>query len=114
MMGTFEKCAAVCPEKYKETICAPPAPRQHKAVVDYDVIVSPNLTQIPKIVHQTWFDDITADRYPQLSRLQASWRSSGWDYRYYTDDDARDYIARWYPRPFLESFDALVHGAYKV
>lgn len=110
-MGTFEKCSSLCPNKYKDTICAPSA---SKPSVDFDVVVQDPMKGIPRIIHQTWFDDITADRYPQLSRLQASWRNSGWDYRFYTDDDARQYIVDNYPVLFLESFDVLVHGAYKV
>lgn len=110
-MGTFKKCASVCPVKYKETICTP---SDRKTTVAFDVVVSRNVTHIPRIIHQTWFDDITPDRYPQLSRLQASWRSSGWDYRFYSDEDARAYIVDNYPEHFLETFDILVHGAFKV
>uniref|UniRef100_A0A7S3Q711 Uncharacterized protein n=1 Tax=Chaetoceros debilis TaxID=122233 RepID=A0A7S3Q711_9STRA len=72
---------------------------------------------IPRTIHQTWFEDISPTNYPQLFRLQETWKSqsySGWTYKFYTDDDARDYISKNFPAIFLEAYDALIPGAYKA
>jgi mannosyltransferase OCH1-like enzyme len=70
--------------------------------------------RIPRIIHQTWFEDITLESYPQLYRLQNTWRASGWEYRFYTDDSARKYIQDNYPPRFVTIFDSIIPGAYKV
>ena len=70
--------------------------------------------RIPKIIHQTWHSPVDADRYPQLKRLQNSWLTSGWEYRFYTDEDARAFIAENYPERFVRAFDSVIPGAYKV
>lgn len=70
--------------------------------------------RIPRIIHQTYFEDITVEKYPQLLRLQNTWKASGWEYRFYTDDTARRYIDTNYPSRFVSVFDSLLPGAYKV
>lgn len=119
-LGTFEKCKRFCPIGYKELMCDTPD-TVIKNNIDVDVIVrgfpstfTAATKAIPRIIHQTWFEAITLDRYPQLARLQASWKYSGWDFRFYTDETARQYIVDNYPYRFVEAFDALIHGAYKA
>jgi len=116
-MGTFESCKHVCPVRYKEIICASPDAVE-KVDLEVDVSIerfpSTRSKAIPRIIHQTWFEDITFDRYPQLARIQSSWKNTGWIYRFWTDDTARQYIGENYPTRFLEAFDALIHGAYKA
>ena len=73
-----------------------------------------DLVQIPKIIHQTWFEEINFDRYPQLARLQNSWKNTGWEYRLYTDETAKSYIVENFPGIFAEAFDTLLPGAYKA
>jgi mannosyltransferase OCH1-like enzyme len=70
--------------------------------------------RIPRVVHQTWPGDLSVDRYPQLSRVQSSWKNAGWEYRFYTDTDARNYINRNFPSRFLDAYDSLIPGAFKV
>ena len=70
--------------------------------------------RIPRIVHQTWFEELTTTRYPQYQRLQNSWRASGWDYRFYTDDDCLEFIQQNYPKRFVDAYDAIVPGAFKA
>jgi hypothetical protein len=74
----------------------------------------PDIVQIPKIIHQTWFEDINLDRYPQLVRIQNSWKQTGWEYRLYTDETARQYIVDHFPAVFTEAFDTILPGAYKA
>jgi mannosyltransferase OCH1-like enzyme len=66
------------------------------------------------VIHQTWFEDLSVERYPQLARVQSSWKNAGYAYRFYTDSDAREFIATNFPTRFLEAYDALVPGAFKV
>ena len=69
---------------------------------------------IPRIIHQTWFEDITPVNYPHLVRLQNSWKASGWSYKFYTDESARQFILDHFPTHFLDAYDALIPGAYKA
>ena len=69
---------------------------------------------IPRIIHQTWSEEINPMKYPQLFRLQNSWKASGWSYRFYSDDDARSYIMDNFPPQFLEAYDSIIPGAYKA
>jgi hypothetical protein len=72
-------------------------------------------SRIPRIIHQTWFEPLTTAQYPHLTRLQNSWKAAvGWDYRFYTDDTAREYIQIHYPTRFVEAYDALLPGAFKA
>ena len=45
--------------------------------------------QIPKIIHQTWFEDIggeSSHKYKQMGRLQRSWQGlAGFEYKFYDD-----------------------------
>jgi len=70
--------------------------------------------RIPRIIHQTYFEEITIEKYPQLLRLQNTWRNSGWEYRFYDDDAARGYVETNYPERFVRAFDSLLLGAYKA
>lgn len=116
MYGKMSKCTRFCNPAYTDFMCNP---------ADEDVVIHPvpvtiartnrpELAQIPRIVHQTWFEDINLDRYPQLARLQNSWKQSGWEYRLYTDDSARRYILDNFPPIFAEAFDALKPGAFRA
>ena len=69
---------------------------------------------IPRVIHQTWFEDISPMLYPNLVRLQNSWKNSGWRYKFYTDESARQYIVDHFPVHFLEAYDSLIPGAYKA
>lgn len=115
-MGTYEACQVVCPRWYQEIICRP---REEEGVETIDLVVTVRrpveyYQRIPRIIHQTNFEEITFDHHPQLARLQASWKNTGWEYRFYTDADARRYISEHFPGPFLDAFDSLIHGAYRA
>jgi hypothetical protein len=125
--GTMDKCSKFCPSKgYTDFVChSPDVPEVVQ--VPLNIIVqgaggsgplassrSSRSTMIPRIIHQTWFEDIDLDRYPQLARLRNGWKNTGWQYRLYTDTTARKYIADYFPALFVEAFDVLVPGAYKA
>ena len=69
---------------------------------------------IPKIVHQTWKEDVTLELYPIKSMFQNSWKQKGWEYRFYTDDDAIKFIKRHFPQEVLEAYNTLIPTAYKA
>jgi hypothetical protein len=134
--GTMEKCSRFCPSKeYTEFIChAPDVPEVVHVPLNIIVqgggsgggslvsrsssslrsTIGDNRAMIPRIIHQTWFEDTDIDRYPQLARLQKGWKNTGWQYRLYTDITARKYIEDYFPARFVEAFDVLIPGAYKV
>ena len=116
LYGTFEKCRAFCSRGYEDTMCRL-ADDPEKAEVTVDITVQGSgmtKKRIPRIIHQTWFEEISPDRYPQLLRLQNSWKHTGWEYRFYTDDSAAQYIRDHFPQRFVDAFDAVIPGAYKV
>jgi len=119
-LGNFYQCDWVCSKCYKDILCH----RSPKKILRMNVIVndSPiednasllNRKLIPRIIHQTWFEELSAERYPELIRLQNSWKLNGWDYRFYTDKDARNFIVKNYPSRFLLAYDGLIPGAFKA
>ncbi len=126
MYGSFSKCSFLCGKCAPDFICNE---REKETQVDVDVkVTGMNLSatdtadtkkrhhhqRIPRIIHQTYFEDLTKERFPQLVRLQNTWKAAGWEYRFYSDDTAREYIGENYPERFVSVFDALLPGAYKA
>jgi mannosyltransferase OCH1-like enzyme len=70
--------------------------------------------RIPRIILQTWFEELTPERYPHLQRLHNSWKTSGWGYQFYTDATARVCFQEHYPDRFVEAYDAILPGAFKA
>ena len=69
---------------------------------------------IPRIIHQTWFEPVTKEKYPNMSRLIESFRKSGWEYEFYNDDKAAQFLSAHFPPPVREAYDALIPGAFKA
>eukprot|EP00977_Amphora_coffeiformis_P024840 scaffold17318_cov169-Amphora_coffeaeformis.AAC.7 len=112
--GSIQACQLFCNSCYVKVIGDPLPPVQQELVFD---IVKPDTasTRIPRVIHQTWFEDVSTSTYPHLTRLQNSWKAMpGWEYRFYTDDDARGYIETHYPNLFVNAYDALIPGAFKA
>ena len=134
--GSYPQCSFVCSQCYLDTICSPPLTKRKKVAID--VFISSSMSNpsvksigdekhprndndknnqkklIPRIIHQTWFEDLSPSRYPDLVRLQNSWKSLGWDYRFYNDHSARELIKQHYPERFLYAYNSLIPGAYKA
>jgi hypothetical protein len=71
--------------------------------------------RIPKIIHQTWNEPLTKERYPNWSQFQMSFQQqAGYDYRFYTDSAARDLIQSHFPPEVVQAYDDLLPGAYKA
>jgi hypothetical protein len=116
LYGSLEKCGTVCNSGYEDLMCyAKDEPERAEIIIEVTVNTQAgDPRRIPRIIHQTWFEEISPDRYPELVRLQNSWKRSGWEYRFYTDEMARSFIVENFPPRFVDAFDALIPGAYKV
>ena len=121
--GSFSKCSFLCGKCASDFICNE---REKETQIYVDVKVTGinfsvadtkkrhHHQRIPRIIHQTYFEDLTKERFPHLVRLQNTWKAAGWEYRFYSDDTAREYIGENYPERFVSVFDALLPGAYKA
>ena len=115
--GSYSKCSFVCKACARDIICDSKQEALSKKSVDMTVRVDRDESNgwlIPRIIHQTWFEELTPDKYPQLVRLQNSWKSTGWDYRFYSDTDVEQYIQSNFPARFLRAYQSLTPGAYKA
>jgi glycosyltransferase involved in cell wall biosynthesis len=67
---------------------------------------------IPRIIHQTWK---TTEVPGHLSFFQRTWAAHhpGWEYRFWTDADCRDFIASQYPH-FLPIYDGYADPICRV
>ena len=119
-LGSLSSCSMVCSECYEDIICSSPTPSKD---VQMEVIINvakkdknkdSSSRLIPRIIHQTWFEELTQERYPQLVRLQNSWIAAGWEYRFYDDVAARKFIVDNFPNRFVYAYDSLIPGAYKA
>ena len=106
------KCQYECP-CYCDVLCKirpPPKevvrtysvrPPRHKKAVD---------RLIPRIIHQTWFEPVTKEKYPNFSRLIESWKKSGWEYYFYDDESAREFLSNHFPPEVGEAYDSVTPG----
>jgi len=69
---------------------------------------------VPKIIHQTWFEPVTKDKYPNMSRLIESWKKSGWEYYFYDDDTAGEFLGMHFPSEVREAYESITPGAFKA
>jgi hypothetical protein len=65
---------------------------------------------VPKIIHQTWFEPVTKEKYPNFSRLIESWKKSGWEYYFYDDRSAREFLSTHFPPEVGEAYDSITPG----
>ena len=118
LYGSFESCSSWCSSCYSKNQCdrVPNSKKKVQVTVSIHRQAEQSYTKqlIPRIVHQTSRDEITTKSYPELARIQNSWRNSGYEFRFYNDTTAREYIAKNFPHRFLAAFDSLIPGAFKV
>jgi len=114
--ATCKSCEDVC-KCYCNALCKTEVKEKFVSKV---ISVTPPLYRkdpsrlIPRIIHQTWFEDVTKEKYPNMSRLIESWKRSGWEYRFYSDDDAAEYLTTHFPPEVKEAYDAVMPGAFKA
>jgi hypothetical protein len=111
-----QKCLSECP-CYCKTLCHVPV---EEKFISKELTITPPLYArdpsrlIPRIIHQTWFEDVSKDKYPNMSRLIESFKQSGWEYKFYTDDAAGNFLSTHFPSEVREAYDALRPGAFKA
>lgn len=69
---------------------------------------------IPRKIHQTWFEHLDPEKYPNMSRLTESFKTSGWAYSFYTDEKAGEFLSENFPPQVRQAYDLLVPGAFKA
>ena len=63
---------------------------------------------------QTWFEPVTPEKYPNMSRLIESWKRSGWEYHFWDDASAADFLSLHFPKEVREAYDSILPGAFKA
>ncbi len=114
--GDCQLCQAQCP-CYCQALCQirPPPKR---LMAEWKV-TRPRVSKdperlIPRIIHQTWYEPVTKEKYPNMSRLIESFRQSGWHYEFYDDDRAAQFLQAHFPPAVREAYDAILPGAFKA
>lgn len=108
----FKRCQCYC-----EALCQT---HVEEKFVSKSLVVSPPMYArdpsrlIPRIIHQTYYEDITRDKYPNMSRLVESFKQSGWQYKFYTDEMSLDFLSTHFPPEVREAYVTLLPGAFKA
>ena len=109
-------CASACP-CYCKALCHI---QIEEKFVSKSIVVSPPLYArepsrlIPRIVHQTYFETVTQEKYPNMSRLIESFKQSGWEYKFYTDEMSLNFLSTHFPPEVRQAYDSLRPGAFKA
>eukprot|EP00581_Thalassiosira_minuscula_P012847 CAMPEP_0183717836 /NCGR_PEP_ID=MMETSP0737-20130205/11301_1 /TAXON_ID=385413 /ORGANISM="Thalassiosira miniscula, Strain CCMP1093" /LENGTH=962 /DNA_ID=CAMNT_0025947313 /DNA_START=125 /DNA_END=3013 /DNA_ORIENTATION=- len=110
------KCQLECP-CFCDILCKvrpPPKPVTRTYAVRPPAYRKEPHRLVPKIIHQTWFEPVTKDKYPNMSRLIESWKKSGWEYYFYDDDTAGDFLGMHFPPEIREAYESITPGAFKA
>jgi len=112
--GSYATCKSFCNSCFEKIICNKEETDAMNKITFKVTRKGPNTHAIPKIIHQTFSEELSTDRYLQLSRLQNTWKSSGWEYRFYDDNDVRNYLIKNFPARVMEAFDSVMQGAFRA
>lgn len=117
--ATCATCVDACP-CFCNALCGEEMLKKASDGVQYQATVPRHALDptrlIPRIVHQTWFEhlDENPKRYPNMSRLTESFKTSGWKWKFYTDEDARLFLSEHFPAQVLQAYDLLLPGAFRA
>lgn len=114
--GSCDSCQDAC-YCYCKVLCKirPPKKRVVKELKVHPPRYRVNVERlVPRIVHQTWFEPVTKEKYPNMSRLIESFKQSGWEYNFYDDDTAAEFLSTHFPPEIREAYDAIIPGAFKA
>ncbi|GMH81188.1 hypothetical protein TrVE_jg8671 [Triparma verrucosa] len=77
-------------------------------------VVPPGSSEItiPLIVHQTWTS--AAPVGSKMAKMQAGWKRSGFEYHFYDDSSARQFISLNFPTRILEAYDSIIPAGLKT
>eukprot|EP00566_Odontella_aurita_P001265 CAMPEP_0113597888 /NCGR_PEP_ID=MMETSP0015_2-20120614/41266_1 /TAXON_ID=2838 /ORGANISM="Odontella" /LENGTH=882 /DNA_ID=CAMNT_0000505813 /DNA_START=303 /DNA_END=2951 /DNA_ORIENTATION=- /assembly_acc=CAM_ASM_000160 len=107
-----EECGCYC------TVLCKIRPPEKRVVKEYHVYPpayrKDSNRLVPRIVHQTWFEPVTKEKYPNMSRLIESWIRSGWEYNFYDDDTAAEFLSTHFPSEVRVAYDSILPGAFKA
>jgi len=113
-LGTFDSCSFLCRRCYIRILSQPQPhvkdPIKISApIVEADRrIISGDGRRIPKIIHQAWLFVPSTLEFPELARIQTTWRSvKGYEYHYYTLDQASDFVKENYPKIIFQAFERI-------
>jgi hypothetical protein len=116
LVATCQTCQKEC-SCYCTSICNTSIPQYP---ISKEILVQPPRYKvdpsrfIPRIIHQTWFEEIDYDKYPKTSRLMESFRQSGWEHRFYTDDMMAAFLTTHFPKQVQQAYHDLLPGAFKA
>jgi len=118
--GGCEQCAMEC-SCYCRTLCqfqtAPPYVSKRLLVSPPPYSRDPNRL-IPRIVHQLTPEDLAAPDaehyYPDTSRVVQTFRKSGWEYRYYLEQDVENFLSTHFPKEILSAYRSMVPRELKL
>ena len=114
--GNCESCHDACP-CYCHALCKirPPPKQVVKEFHVYPPLYKKDPSRlVPRIVHQTWYEPVTKERYPNMSRLIESFKQSGWEYIFYDDDTAAAFLSDHFPPEVRQAYDVIIPGAFKA
>jgi hypothetical protein len=115
-MGSCDDCLKECP-CYCHALChiRPPP----KIIVEEWRVKLPKYKKdpsrlVPRIIHQTWYEPVTKEKYPNMSRLIESFKQSGWEYQFYDDARAVEFLSEHFPPKVLDAYESIMPGAFKA
>jgi hypothetical protein len=115
-LGSCDDCVKECP-CYCHALChiRPPP----KIIVEEWRVKLPKYKKdpsrlIPRIIHQTWYEPVTKEKYPNMSRLIESFKQSGWEYQFYDDARAVEFLRENFPPQVLDAYESIMPGAFKA
>lgn len=116
--GICSICKPLC-KCFCDTICTEIPREQERHEMKLVLHSAPQHTRdhgrlIPRIVHQIWHESVTKDKYPNFSRFAGSWNQTNWEYKFWSDQDASNFISVHFPREVKEAYDALVPGPFRA
>jgi hypothetical protein len=106
------KCQLECP-CYCDILCKvrpPPKPITRTYAVQPPQYRKDPERLVPKIIHQTWFEPVEREKYPNMSRLIESWKKSGWEYYFYDDETAGEFLETHFPPEVREAYESITPG----
>ncbi len=114
LANACSKCQLECP-CYCDILCKvrpPPKPITRTYAVQPPQYRKDPERLVPKIIHQTWFEPVEREKYPNMSRLIESWKKSGWEYYFYDDETAGNFLETHFPPEVREAYESITPGKY--
>jgi hypothetical protein len=122
--GSYDRCQPfcwLCSVQDLFPLPKPPFKEDHPITVSWIPITTATETKddplpyhhrrryrIPRIIHQAWDRYIRTYEYPELARLQNTWRScSGYEYYFYTPKEQLRFVREFYHPTIVAIYEAI-------